>query len=119
VNKVAKALMAPHHCAVNPHLGSEPAKGLWDTGYDLPGPGANLHRVYVAVSTIEDLARREGWISRDDAQELRQHVASLVRETGELRAEVALAQGKLDAIDVIESEGFRARKKAGRPKAAA
>jgi hypothetical protein len=118
MNKVAKALMAPHTCAVNPHLGSEPVKGLWDSGFDLPGPGMNLHRVYIAVSTVEDLARRDGWLSPSEAQELRQHVASLVRETGDLRAEAASAQAKLDAIDVIESVGFRARKKPGRKVAA-
>jgi hypothetical protein len=116
MNKVAKALMAPHHCAVNPHLGSEPRGGLWDTGHDLQGPGSHLHRVYVASSTVEDLARRDGWISKDEAQHLRQHIASLVRELGDAKAKLEGAQAKLDAIDVIESEGFTARKKAGRPK---
>jgi hypothetical protein len=115
MNKVQKAVMKPHHCAVNPHLGSEPKKGLWDTGMELQGPGSHLHRVYVAVSTIEDLARREGWGSPDELQQDRQHIACLVRETGDLRAQLAAAQAKLDAIDVIESEGFRARKKPGRP----
>jgi hypothetical protein len=119
MNKVQKAVMYPHHCAMNPHLGSEPKGGLWDTGIDLQGPGSYVIRIYIACESVNDRSRAQGWSSPDEAQQDRQHIASLVRETGDLRAQLAAAQAKLDAIDLIESEGFRARKKPGRPAAKA
>lgn len=116
MNRVSKAQLKPHHCAVNPHLGSEPHKGLWDTGQDLQGPGSHIHRVYVAVSTVEDLAHRQGWVSPEEfahmAEENRVLAASLAEATAELDA----MESVVDAIDVIESADFRSRKRPGKPK---
>jgi hypothetical protein len=69
----------------------------------------------ISVSYARSLARELGYVHPDDH-------AQAIRDRDEARSEAARyagealrLQSKLDAIDVIESEGFRARKKAGRP----
>lgn len=108
-------------CVVFPHLGTRQAEGYFETESWIDPPagleGRGLERrVNVSVVAVKEYARHLKWISPDEAQEQRQHIASLVREAGDLRAELAEVQRKLDAIDVIESADFRARRKPGRAK---
>jgi hypothetical protein len=99
----------PHRCAFT--LRGEDPEGFF-IGEVLSGwdPTAAI-----SVSYARSLARELGYVHPDDH-------AQAIRDRDEARSEASRyagealrLQSKLDAIDVIESEGFRARKKAGRP----
>lgn len=116
MNKVAKAQLKPHFCAVNPHLGSEPKGGLWDTGQDFAGPGSQIFRIYLACETVADRARAQGFLSPEEAADLRATIDLLDAEKVELEAKVDSLETIIDGIDTMESAGFRARRKPGKPK---
>lgn len=118
MNLVTKAQLKPHHCAVNPHLGSEPVGGLWDTGMDLQGPGSHIHRVYIAAATVEDRARAQGWISPSEAALMANENRHLAEQLAQATEELDAMETVVNAIDVIESADFRARKRPGRQKQA-
>jgi hypothetical protein len=119
MNKVDSCVQSPLACAVFPTLGARHPKGYYRTDNVLPGPGIHEHTVYVSVEAVEVLARKEGWISPEEHANQRAHIEGLARELEQYKGDLAEAQRHLDAIDVIESADFRARKKTGRPRAAA
>ena len=110
---VTKAEMRPHACAVYPHLGSQQQEGYFDTGSNMPGPGVWINHIYVSVVAVKDMARKLNWISDTEAGELRAQIHQLEQERDEAIARADAAEAVVDAIDVIESEAFRARKKRG------
>lgn len=109
---VPKAVARPNQCAVFPHVGSEHPKGYFDTGNTLVSIDPYL---YVSVVAVEHMARDLGWVEPGDVAVLEGRVAELEADLAGLAARADAAEAKLAAIDVIESEGFRARRKAGRP----
>lgn len=116
---VPRASAPPYHCCVYPHLGAGQAKGYFEAELEFPAPagleGRGLERrIYVSVVAVEMYARHLGWISPEEHESQRKHIEALSREKAQLEAELEGARAKLEAIDVIESEGFRARKKPGR-----
>jgi hypothetical protein len=69
----------------------------------------------ISVSYARTLARELGYAHPDDHRAVKDDLQAARAEVERLEAEVADLRTKFDAIDVIESEGFRARRKAGRP----
>lgn len=92
--------LPPGHCIAT--LRTEDKKGFVDT---LLTPAVIDPRVYLSVSYIEDVARGLGMEypkgQRDDDVE-------------DLKRQLAEAEKALEAVDVMESAGFVARKKPGR-----
>lgn len=113
---VAKAQQRPNCCCVFPHIGSAQPEGYFQTGSTLPGPGAWDHEVYVSVVAVKEMARELGWISDPEAGVLRDEIAQLQSDLAEVTERADAAEAVVDAIDVIESAEFKARKRAGRPK---
>lgn len=113
---VPQAVIRPHHCAMLPHLGSAHVKGYVDTGSELPGFD---NHGYASVVFVEEAARKLlGWSSPEVVKELEDRLAERDRTIEDLRAQLEEADRHLSAIEVMESAGFRARKKPGRPRKA-
>lgn len=108
---VPSAVVRPHHCAVYPHLGSNQREGYFDTGTQM---NAIDPHVYVSVVAVKEMAAQLGYVPPEDHGAKCVEVEELKLALDHLLAESAEAARKLEAIDVIESAGFRARKKAGR-----
>jgi hypothetical protein len=107
--RVQRLDQPPHRCAFT--LRDQDPEGFF-TGQVLSGwdPSAA-----VSVSYARSLARELGYVHPDAHRALEDELAAANAEVERLAAEVADLRAKFDAIDVIESEGFRARRKAGRP----
>lgn len=110
---VPKAVGRPHVCAVYPHIGGDHPRGYFDTGNELVGFDPHI---YVSVVAAEHMASDLGWVEPAVQDDLQQQISELAQELARETARADAAEAKLQAIDVLESEGFRARKKAGRPK---
>lgn len=116
---VDKAIARPHMCAVYPQIPHDHPDGFIDTGNELY---AIEPHIYVSRVAVRDMARLFGFPLPDDMDELQERLAVAEAELAELREQVGRLEAERDravdvlrAVDVIESEGFRARKKAGRP----
>lgn len=105
------AVHRPHRCAIVPFIGQTHPEGFIDTGTDYWG-----ERVYLSVVGVKECAKLIGWVPKQQLQRAVRDVNTERERVVELEAERDALQARLDAIDVIESEGFRARKKTGRPK---
>ncbi len=104
--------LEPHRCAVT-FRGKSEEQGRWiDTGMTLPGYDPH---VYLSETAAGSIAAFAGWTSPDDREALDATVDQLLREKADLELQLREADRRLDAIDVFESAGFRARKKTGRP----
>lgn len=99
----------PHRCAFT--LRAEDPEGFF-IGQTLSGWDP---KAAVAISFVRSLARELGYVHPDDHRAVKGELAAVAAVAERLAAEVEDMRAKFDAIDVIESEGFRARKKAGRP----
>lgn len=110
---VEQAFMQPHKCFVFPHLGNNHRKGYIDPGNNLvcidPHP-------YLSVEAVEQCAQFIGYPSKAEHEAAVARVAQLERELDDARTALAEADRLIEAIDVIESRDFRARKKPGRPR---
>jgi hypothetical protein len=115
VRIVPQALTRPHHCAMFPTLGARHRKGYFDTNSELPGFD---NHAYVSVEFVEQAALHLGWVSPEEAEALRDHVEQLERRCAQLQDEVDDLNRDFEAIDVLASKGFTARKKPGRRPAA-
>lgn len=103
------------HCAVLPYVGQSSSGERWvDPGTELPG-GFDNH-VYVSASGVRALMQTLRWPLPGEFRELRADRDRLRADLDEARAEIAELRAFKSAIDAIESEGFRARRKPGRPK---
>jgi len=108
---VERADIRPNKCVVYPHIGHDHAKGYIDTGMDMLGVEPHA---YISIQAVEDIAKQLGYLLPADHEIM---CAELVEANGkiiELERELNEASNVLDAIDAIESVGFRARKKPGR-----
>jgi regulator of replication initiation timing len=89
--------------------------GRWLDGGDIGAPPFEEH-VYIHEASLREAAREMlGWSSPSEVQALQRQVSELREECGVLALELSEMRKRWDALDVIESEGFRARKKPGRP----
>jgi hypothetical protein len=111
VRIVPQAVIRPHHCAMFHTLGAAHAKGYFDVGSELPGFD---NHGYVSVEFVEQAASHLKWSSPEDVSELRDHIETLERECARLQDEVDDLNRDFEAIDVLASKGYTARKKPGR-----
>lgn len=109
---VERADIRPHYCIVFPHLGSDHSMGYIDTGNEITAIDPHA---YVSVVAVEEMAKLIGYPTREAHAEAVSEVARLSAELEQERAARADAERALDAIDALESRGFRERKKPGRP----
>ena len=72
--------------------------------------------MYVSVVAVKDMARELGWISDLEAGQLKAEIHRLEQERDEALERADAAEAVVDAIDVIESREFKARKKPGKPR---
>lgn len=112
---VERASIAPARCAVIPFIGGRHERGYVDSGAEIPPSALDSH-VYVSVVAVEQMAALIGWTPPDEAAELRADVDRLAAEVARLEQELSEADVYVKAIDTLESAGFRARKKPGRPR---
>lgn len=104
---IERPILPPGRCAVS--LSDTDPQGFIDTGLTLTDFDP---RVIVSVSWVKTTAKKLGLVEPEgDASN-----DELFRENARLRDENAQLNRELEAIDVIESRGFTARKKAGRPR---
>lgn len=107
-----RPLFAPHKCVVL-SKGDDP-NGWIDCGnlpFNQPDP-----RVYVSYGGVRTLALMCGWTAPEHVTERDQRIAELQDENRRLTAENGSLRERQEAIDVLASAGFVARKKPGRPK---
>ncbi len=111
---VERAVTSPGHCAVFPHMGGDHREGYLDTGSELKngGDGRWDQHVYVSVVAVREMAAMVGMV---DPADLVAELAAVRAANVELEVELAEADRRLEAVDIMESAGFTARKKAGRP----
>lgn len=115
MRRVDRALTFPSRCAVIPFIGQTHDEGFIDTGSEIPSSATDSH-VYVSVVAVREMAALIGWSSGEDVAALAARVQELEAQVVALEGEVAEADKLVKAIDALESEGFRARKKPGRPR---
>lgn len=100
-------------CAAIPYIGQAYGERIWfDTGSEMQGPDDH---VYLSGTAVTECAKMIGWVPPGEIRQARAELAGVQAQLEQERRNVLELQRRLDAIDVIESEGFRARKKAGRP----
>jgi hypothetical protein len=107
VRRCEKPVFEPYMCAAT--LRGEDRDGWIDTGLQLRGFDPHVYLSFAAVKTA---ARIVGF---EDPAPLRDRIAELERELHDRDLKLREADRLIDAIDVFESQGFRARKKPGRP----
>lgn len=73
-------------------------------------------RMYVSVQYAKELGRAAGLIDAEAAEAVRVELEGARARILELEDELLATDAVIDAIDVIESRDFRARRKPGRPK---
>jgi hypothetical protein len=113
VRIVEKLAWSPHKCAVIPFLGEASGHRFIDTGIELEG---FENRVYVSEPAVKDMGKMLGFPSLEEHEELKSRVEELERELALTRDQLEDADSRLDAIDLLESANFTARKKPGRPR---
>ena len=111
MQRVPRPVHPPHVCALT--LRGEDPDGFFTTNTEIRGLDP---KAYICASVVRDMARDLGWFSGEQyagvVAELEQHE----RTIDDLRQQLAEADRQLDAIDVLESANYTARKKPGRPK---
>lgn len=110
---VERAATRPMRCAVLPQIGQNHERGFIDTGSEMPGFD---NHVYVSVVAAEQMARMVGWVPGRDLKAVEAERDEALADLAAVREELASAERHLEAVDLLESRGFTARKKPGRPK---
>jgi hypothetical protein len=101
------------HCVLDASV-KRATPGRWYRGATVGPPGFE-DPCYAHESSVMDLARQLGWVSPYQSRLKDEQIDALKAEAAALTGELQDARRRLEAVDVIESAGFRARKKAGRP----
>jgi hypothetical protein len=101
---VDRCELPPGHCIAT--MSDQDARGFVDT---LLTPALVDPRVYLSVSYIEEVARKLGMEYEAEGK-----IAGLEARVEELELELSEADKRIEAIDVMESAGFTARKRPGR-----
>lgn len=110
---VQSAERLPHHCVVYPQHGQVQREGYVDTGVQLTVMDPH---VYVSVVAVKDMAALIGLPRVEEFEAVVGERDRLARELEECRAALDSAERLVEAVDVLESRDFRARKKPGRPR---
>jgi hypothetical protein len=110
---VQRAVTKPMHCAVLPFIGQTHERGFIDTGSELPGFD---NHVYISVVAAEEMARMVGFIPGKERTRVQAELDQALARVTELERDLSEAERHLEAVDLLESRGFTARKKPGRPK---
>lgn len=95
-------------CSVFPQIGRDD-EGFFDTGNEL------IDRVFVSVTAVKEMARTIGWVPPGKLEEQSDEIHRLELQVQSLQDELNELDGFRSAVDVMESHGYRARKKPGRP----
>ncbi len=111
LNLVEKAVIRPMKCVFYPQIGHDHPKGYVDTGMDMLGVDPHA---YISIQAIEDIATYLGYLAPAENERMCSDLASAHEEIIKLEQEIKEADEVINAIDVIESREFRARKKPGR-----
>lgn len=100
------------HCVVYPQTSGAPDGGVIWTGNRVMGDwGPDIE---IAMSSLEELAKRFLGFSRVDIAEMKVENEKLRQRVADLERECSRYEDAFTAIDVLESADFRARRKAGR-----
>lgn len=112
---VERAVVSPARCAVLPHLpeGGNHARGFIDTGSEML-PSAREQHVYVSVVAVEEMAKLLKWHSPESVDAIERELEGYKHKVAALEDEVAELNRDFDAIEVLQSRGYTARKKPGR-----
>lgn len=110
----------PRRCALLPGRSELSEKEGWvDTGVVLTGWD---NQISVSKAGVREAARAAGLPTEDDLEKAQAEIAELRTENKELgvlfekvEEENQRLGGLWDAVDVIEAQGGRAKRKAGRP----
>jgi hypothetical protein len=114
MREVDRPVKRPMHCAALPYVGQSNRGERWvDTGSELPG-GFDNH-VYLSGSAVRAAMDALGWPTPGEFREMRAERDLLAEQLAQAQEELAELRKLRDGIDVIESAGFRARRKPGRP----
>jgi len=108
---VRSAEIRPQKCVFYPQIGNTHPKGYIDTGMDMLGVDPHA---YISIQAVEDIARELKYLTPADHEALSRQLVEANEKIMALEQELNEASNVLDAIDAIESVGFRARKKPGR-----
>jgi hypothetical protein len=112
---VDRALTTPSRCAVLPQIGIEHPLGYIDTGSELGHGDQWDQHVYVSIVALREMCKLMGWPLPEEADEMRTRLEQLEAVLDDTIAERDALKAKFGAIDMLASEGFRARNKPGRP----
>jgi hypothetical protein len=99
-------------CAALPHVGQTTRTEWIDTGSELDGYD---NHVYLSGIAIREAGALIGMVAGGEVRARDRKITALEAQLAQAQRDLTEAMHKLAAIDVIESEGFRARKKTGRP----
>lgn len=110
---IERPVKAPNRCAAIPFLSSSnpDPEGFFDTGMEMPGFD---NHIYVSVTYVRQAAEYLGYVRAEEAHDLRASVLERDARIAQLEAEAADRDREFDAIDILASRGFTARKKPGR-----
>jgi hypothetical protein len=108
-------VQAPQRCAVIPYIGPATRDARFiDTGNRHTDGFAD--HVYISEPAVREMARMLGMPDRGEFRQMRRERDQLAAELEQAREELVEFERVQQAIDVLESKDFRARRKPGRPK---
>lgn len=107
---VTEPIIAPQTCAAMPHRHF--SDRFIDTETDLPGIDPHI---YVSETAVGEMARLFEYLPKEGAEAQAEAIEGLEAKVEELETECNRLQAQFDAIDLLGSAGYTARKKQGRP----
>lgn len=111
MRRVDRPEQAPHTCAFT--LKGQDPEGFFTELTVLRGLDPV---VYAAASWVRQAARQLGMVHHDEHQMVVGELEQANHRIAQLEDEVAHLNRDFEAIDILESKGFRSRRKPGRPK---
>lgn len=100
-------------CAALPYIGQAKRGERWvDTGANMMGPDDH---VYLSRTAVLEAAKLFGWVPPGEVKAAKLEVARLEIERDAALQEAVSLRKSFEAIDVLASQGYQARKKPGRP----
>jgi len=114
MRRVARPEHGPHVCSFT--LKGEDPEGFFTTNTVIRWGRDPV--AYIAVSAVRQAARELGMVSSDEHGLVVGELERANRRVAQLEDEVAEMNRDFEAIDLLQSKGFTARKKPGRKPAA-
>lgn len=108
---VETATIRPHRCAAIPFVAGNDEEGFIDTGSELDGFD---NHVYISVKAVNEMANLIGRPTITQFREVVQSNQDMYTRLLELTAQRDALQRQIDAVDVLASADFVARRKPGR-----